>query len=211
MEPCCLVLADDHGLFREGLRRILEGRAGLKVVGEANDGRELIDILKELTPDLILLDISMPNLRGIDAIPEIKKIRPSAKILILTAFSERAFVYESIAMGADGYFLKQDAGPELYAAIDDIRRGKIYVSRYFSGQLGVDWEALRRGFQKPALTVREREILELVAQGKSSKEIAERLFISVLTVKRHRANIMDKLGLKSASELVKYAIQKGYI
>ena len=210
-EPCCLVLADDHGLFREGLRRILEGRAGLKVVGEANDGRELIDILKELTPDLILLDISMPNLRGIDAIPEIKKIRPSAKILVLTAFSERAFVYESIAMGADGYFLKQDAGPELYAAIEDIRRGKIYVSRYFSGQLGVDWEALRRGVQKPALTVREREILKLVAQGKSSKEIAESLFISVLTVKRHRANIMDKLHLKSTPELVKYAIQKGYI
>ncbi|OGP91993.1 MAG: hypothetical protein A2156_16245 [Deltaproteobacteria bacterium RBG_16_48_10] len=211
MEPYRLVLADDHGLFREGLRRILEESPDLKVVGEASDGRELLDLLKGLTPDLILLDISMPNVRGIDAIPEIKKIRPSAKILILTTFSEKAFVYESIAMGANGYFLKRDAGPDLYSAIEDIRRGKIYVPRYFSEQLGLDWEDVRRAVQKPALTTREKEILSLVAEGKSNKEIAELLFISVFTVKRHRTNIMDKLNLKSTSELVKYAIQKGYI
>ena len=210
MESCRLVLADDHGLFREGLRRILEESPHLKVVGEASDGRELLDLLEGLTPDIILLDISMPSLRGIEAIPEIKKIRPSAKIMILTTFSETAFVYESIALGADGYFLKRDAGPDLYAAIEEIRRGKIYVPRYLSKQLGLDWEALRRVVQKPVLTDREREVLNLVAQGKSNKEIAGCLFISVLTVKRHRSNIMDKLGLKSTSELVRYAIHEGY-
>jgi len=209
--PYRLVLADDHQLFREGLRRILEENPDLKVVGEAGDGRELLDLLQKLTPDLILLDISMPNLRGIDAIPEIKKIRPSAKILILTTFSEKAFVYESIALGADGYFLKQDAGPELYAAIENIRRGKVHVPRSFSGQLEVDWEDVRRGAQKPALTSREKEILTLVAEGKSNNEIAELLFISVFTVKRHRTNIMEKLNLNKSSDLVRYALQKGYI
>jgi len=211
MDVCRLVLADDHALFREGLKKILEERTDLKVVGEASDGGELLDLLKRFTPDLILLDICMPNLRGIDVIPEIKKIQPKAKILILTMFREREFVYQSIAMGANGYFLKKDAGPELFSAIDEVRRGKTYVSRHFFEQAAVDWEDFRRGLQKPAMTPREREILKLIAEGKSNKEIAERLFISIFTVKRHRANITEKLNLKGTSDLVKYAIRNGYI
>jgi len=210
MKAYRLVLVDDHQLFREGLRRILEERPDLKVVGEAGDGGELLKLLKKSTADLILLDISMPNLRGIDAIPEIKKIRPDAKILILTTFDEKAFVYEAIGKGADGYFLKQDAGPELYAAIENIRKGKVHVPPSLL-ESGMDWGDLRRGLQKPTLTTREEEVLRLVADGKSNQEIAKLLFISVFTVKRHRTNILDKLSLKSTSELVKYAIQKGYI
>jgi DNA-binding NarL/FixJ family response regulator len=208
---CRLVLADDHELFREGLRRVLEERPDLIVVGEANDGRELLDLLKRLTADLILLDISMPNLRGIDVIPEIRKNYPSIKILILTMFNDREFVYQCLAMGADGYFLKNDAGPELLAAVEQVRLGKAYVAPYFSDQPAIDWEEVRRGVQKTALTARESQILKLIAEGKSNKEIAEDLFISVFTVKRHRANIMEKLNLKNVSDLVRYAIQKTYI
>jgi DNA-binding NarL/FixJ family response regulator len=211
MNNCRLVLADDHELFREGLRRVLEERPDLIVVGEANDGRELLDLLKRLTADLILLDISMPNLRGIDVIPEIRKNYPSIKILILTMFNDREFVYQCLAMGADGYFLKNDAGPELLAAVEQVRLGKAYVAPYFSDQPGIDWEEVRRGVQKTALTARESQILKLIAEGKSNKEIAEDLFISVFTVKRHRANIMEKLNLKNVSDLVRYAIQKTYI
>jgi DNA-binding NarL/FixJ family response regulator len=206
-----LVLADDHALFRDGLRRLIEEKPDLRVVGEAKDGKELLDLLKRLTADLIVLDISMPNLRGIDAIPEIKKEYPSTKILILTMLSDREFVYQAIAMGANGYCLKKDAGPELLAAVEQVRRGRVYVAPYFSDQAEVDWEQVRRGVQKSALTARENEIVKMVAEGKSSREVAEDLFISVFTVKRHRANIMEKLNLKNVSDLVRYAIQKNYI
>ncbi len=206
-----LVLADDHALFREGLKKILEERIDFRVVGEASDGAELLDLLKQLSPEIVLLDISMPNLRGLEVIPEIKKAYPGMKILILTMLNDREFVYQALALGADGYFLKKDAGPELISAIENICRGKIYVSPYFSEQSTVDWEEVRRGVQKPVLTSREREILKLIAEGKSNKEIAKILFISVFTVKRHRANIIEKLNLKNTSELVKYAIQKAYI
>jgi two-component system response regulator NreC len=211
MNTCKVVLADDHALFREGLRRVLEEKADLKVVGEANDGRELLKLLNELAADLILLDISMPNLRGIDAIPDIRKNHPSTKILILTMLNDREFVYQALALGANGYSLKKDAGPELLAAVEQVRRGKTYVAPYFSDQAEADWDEVHRGVQRPVLTARENEILKLIAEGKSNKEIAEDLFISVFTVKRHRANIMEKLGLKNVADLVRYAVQKIYI
>jgi len=211
VNACHLIVADDHALFREGLKKVLEERADFKVVGEAGDGAELLTLLGRLTPEIILLDISMPNLRGVDVIQEIKKTHPGTKILILTMLNDREFVYQALAMGADGYFLKKDAGPELVSAIDEIRKGRTYVSPYFSGQMAVDWEEVRRGVRKPALTVREREILKLIAEGKSNMEIGEALFISIFTVKRHRANIMEKLNLKNTSDLLKYAIQNAYI
>lgn len=206
-----LILADDHVLFREGVKRILEEKADFDIVGEASDGVELLDILKRIRANLILLDISMPHLRGIDAIPEIKRTQPGIRILILTMFNDREYVYEAIARGSDGYFLKGDSGSELLSAIDKIRRGKTYVSPFFSEDLANHWEEVRRGVQKPALTAREREILKLIADGKSSKEIGQALFISVYTVKRHRANIKNKMNLKNSSELLKYAIKKAYI
>jgi len=160
---------------------------------------------------MIILDISMPNLRGVEAIYEIKRIHPETKVLMLTMHKDKEYLYQTISAGADGYFLKKDADAELFSAIEKIRKGSMYVSPSLSEESSGDWEQIRQGFRKPILTTREREVLNLIAAGKSNKEIAEHLFISVHTVERHRANIMDKLNLKNTADLVKYAIQKGYI
>ena len=208
-----VVVADDHALFRQGLKGILEGAADLEVVGEAGDGLELLNLLNanQLDPHLVILDISMPNVRGIEAIREIKTIHPNVKILIVTMHKDKEYLLQSLAAGADGYFLKKDADTELFAAIEKIRKGKNYVSPQLSEELADDWEQIRVGFTKPLLTKREREVLKLIAEGRSNKEIADLLFVSVHTVERHRANIMEKLNLKKTADLVKYAIQKGYI
>jgi DNA-binding NarL/FixJ family response regulator len=208
-----IVVADDHTLFRQGLKGILEGAADLEVVGEAGDGLELLNLLNanQLDPHLVILDISMPNLRGIEAIREIKRIHPSVKILIVTMHKDKEYLLQSLAAGADGYFLKKDADTELFTAIEKIRNGKNYVSPQLSEELADDWEQIRIGFTKPLLTPRETEVLKLIAEGKSNKEIADLLFVSVHTVERHRANITQKLNLKKTADLVKYAIQKGYV
>lgn len=213
METYRIIVADDHALFRQGLKGILQGVADLEVVGEAGDGLELINLLKlkKWSPHLVILDISMPNLRGIEAIPEIKAVCPGVRLLIVTMHKDKEYLYQALAAGADGYFLKKDADKELFAAIDKIRKGKTYVSPHLSEELADDWGQLREGFGGPILTNREREVLKLIAEGKSSKEIAGVLFISVHTVARHRANIMRKLNLKKTADLVKYAFQKGYV
>jgi DNA-binding NarL/FixJ family response regulator len=208
-----IVVADDHALFRQGLKGILGGAADLEVVGEAGDGLELLTLLNanQLDPHLVILDISMPNLRGIEAIREIKTIHPNVKILIVTMHKDKEYLFQSLAAGADGYFLKKDADTELFAAIEEIRNGKNYVSPHLSEELAGEWEQIRVGFTKPLLTKRETEVLKLIAEGKSNKEIADLLFVSVHTVERHRANTMEKLNLKKTADLVKYAIQKGYV
>jgi DNA-binding NarL/FixJ family response regulator len=208
-----IVLADDHALFRQGLKGILEGAADLEVVGEVGDGLELLNLLNanQLDPHLVILDISMPNVRGIEAIREIKTINPNVKILIVTMHKDKEYLLQSLAAGADGYFLKKDADTEFLAAIEKIRNGKNYLSPQLSEELADDWEQIRVGFNKPLLTKREREVLKLIAEGKSNKDIADLLFVSVHTVERHRANMMEKLNLKKTADLVKYAIQKGYI
>jgi DNA-binding NarL/FixJ family response regulator len=212
VSPYRIVIADDHVLFRQGLKGILDGTADLEVVGEAGDGLELLSLLNlsKSTPDLVILDISMPNLRGIEVIPEIKVIHPKMKILIVTMHKDKEYLYQALAAGAEGYFLKKDADAELFVAIEKIRKGGIYVSPYLSGLIG-DWEQIQQGFRKSILTNREREILKLIAEGKSNKEIGDLLSISVHTAERHRANIMRKLNLKKTADLVKYAIEKGYI
>ena len=208
-----IVVADDHALFRQGLKSILKGGADLEVIGEAGDGLELLNLLKldQLDPHLVVLDISMPNLRGLEAIRDIKTLHPNAKILMVTMHRDKEYLYQALAAGADGYFLKRDAEAELFAAIDKIRQGTIYVSPHLSHQREDHWEQLRGGFGKPILTTREREVLKLIAEGKSNKEIAGVLFISVHTVERHRANIMAKLNMKKTADLVRYAIRKGYV
>jgi DNA-binding NarL/FixJ family response regulator len=216
MIPYSIVLADDHVLVRQGLRRILEGMPGLKVVGEANDGLELLTLLSHLAPDMVILDIFMPNLRGIEAIHEIKKIHPDVHVLILTMHKDKEYLYLALSAGAKGYLLKEDADKELFSAIEKIRQGKTYLSPYFSQEVIDDLVQVGKGNARPIfdidpLTPREREVLKLIAEGKSSKEIAQLLFISVPTVNNHRANIMEKLNLNKATDLVKYAIRKGYI
>ena len=216
MSPYSIILADDHVLVRQGLRRILEGMPELEVVGEANDGLELLALLDSLVPDIVILDIFMPNLRGIEAIHEIKKIRPDVKILILTMHKDKEYLYLALSAGAKGYLLKEDADKELFSAIEKVRQGKTYISPHFSEEIVDDLVQVGRGeaktvFEVDPLTPREREVLKLIAEGKSSKEIAQLLFISVPTANNHRANIMGKLGVNKATDLVKYAIRKGYV
>ncbi len=207
-----VILADDHALFRSGVKRILEEIPGVEVMAEAADGLQLLALLQEMTPDLVILDISMPKLRGLEAIREIKTSYPQIKVLILTMHKDAEYLSYALGAGAAGFLLKQDADPELIEAITTIRRGEVYLSPAISEVVP---DLLRRGqtpdgTPKEVLTNREREILKLLADGKSSKEIGELLFISLRTVQNHRANMMKKLKMRRATDLIKYAVQKGY-
>ena len=213
MQPYRIVLADDHVMFRQGIKRIIEGTEGLEVVGEANDGLELLKLLNELEADIVFLDISMPNIRGIEATGEIKSLHPDVKVLILTMHRKKEYLYHAISEGAQGYLLKEDSDVELLSAIETIRKGGFYVTRLLAGELAEDISHLYKGdAQLPSepLTTREREVLKLIAEGKSNREIANLLYISIRTVENHRANIMKKLKLSKTADMVKYAILKGY-
>ena len=210
-----VILADDHILVRRGVKRILEENGKFETVGEVGDGLELLNVLNKIEADMIVLDVSMPNLRGIEAIPEIRHVQPDVKVLILTMHKEEEYLYQAISAGADGYLLKEDAEKELFFAIESIRNGKIYISPGLADQSMQNWARMRRGEEDPpradALTVRQREILKMIAEGKSNKEIGDLLCISVRTVERHRANMMDKLNIRKTAELVQYALKKHYI
>ena len=209
-----IVLADDHALLRQGIRKIIEESRDMIVVGEAGDGLELLDLLKKETPNLVILDISMPNLRGIEAVSEIKQSYPEIEILILSMHKKKEYLYHSLSAGAMGYVLKDDTDTELLAAIKSIRGGEIYLSSLLAKELTKDFMRVSSGdheFPTQILTLREREVLKLVAEGKTSAEIASLLFISARTVQNHRANIMKKLNLKRTADLVKYAILHGYV
>lgn len=212
-EPYRIVLADDHKMFRLGVKKIIDETEDLEVVGEVDDGLQLLSLLKKSTPQMVILDISMPNLRGIEAAREVKIINPDIKILILTMHKNKEYLYHCLSAGAEGYLLKEDTDTELFSAIETIRQGGIYISPFLSMDVAVDLAQIHTGTQRPPLerlTVREREVLTLIAEGKSRREIAELLFISVHTVGHHRANIMKKLNFKRSTDLVKYAIEKGY-
>ena len=204
MDRYRIVLADDHVLIRQGLGGIIKGVDGLEVIGEAGDGTELLSLLSTVTPHMVLLDISMPNLRGIDVVRGIKTKYPEIKILILTMHKE--YLQQALSAGADGYLLKEDADRDLFSAIENIRQGRVYISPRLTGEL-----LGKRVHSAELLSTRETDVLKLIAIGKSNKAIAEILFISVRTVESHRAHIMAKLRLKSTADLVKYAIQKGFI
>jgi len=210
-----VILADDHVLVRHGLRRILEENPNLEINGEVGDGLELLSLLNKISPDLVILDVSMPNLRGIEAIPEIHRIQPGVKVLILTMHNEEEYLYQAISAGADGYLLKEDAEKELFSAIESIQNGRVYISPSLADRSMQNWVAIRRGedssFDTRILTMRQREILKLIAEGKSNKEIGDLLCISVRTVERHRANVMNKLNIRKTAELVQYALRKHYI
>ena len=214
MNPYRIILADDHVMFRQGIKNILEGAEGLEVIGEADDGLKLLELLQKVTPDMVILDISMPNLRGLEATREIKIISPEVKVLILTMHKDKEYVYYAISAGAEGYLLKEDADTELFAAIEKIRQEGRYLSSLLSGELTHELiQTSRNGKLTPQydpLTLREREVLKLIAEGISNKEIAGLLYISIRTVEHHRANIMEKLNIKQTANLIKYAIRKGY-
>ena len=209
-----IVLADDHVMFRKGIKNILEGAKDLEVIGEVDDGLKLLEFFKKKTPDMVIMDISMPNLRGLEATREIKKFSPDTKVLILTMHKDKEYVYHAVSAGAEGYLLKEDADTELFAAVEKIREGEHYISPLLSGELTYELiQASHRGQATPQsepLTTREREVLKLIAEGITNKEIADLLFISARTVEHHRANIMRKLNIKKTANLIKYAIRKGY-
>jgi DNA-binding NarL/FixJ family response regulator len=214
MNPYRIVLADDHIILRQGIKKIIEENVDFKVIGEAGNGLELLELLKTSTPDMVILDISMPNLGGIEAAREIKMSYPSLKILILTMHKKKEYVCYALSAGVEGYLLKEDTQSELFSAIEMIRSGKIFVSSSFAMDIAGELLQYYRGERKGSaelLTTREKEILRLIAEGKSSKDIASLLFISVYTVSNHRANIIKKLKLKRTADLVRYAIDKGYV
>lgn len=210
--PYRIVLADDHMIVRQGIKRMIEEKADLKVIREASDGLELLELLRILDVDLVILDISMPKLRGIETIRELKKNFPNAKVLVLTMYKDKELLHQAISYGADGYLLKENSDKELHSAIAKIRQGELYVCpvlRSLADELARTPRRIRKPLLDP-LTKREMEVLRLIVEGKSSKEIANLLFISIRTVQNHRANIMGKLRTKKTADLIRYAIQKGY-
>jgi DNA-binding NarL/FixJ family response regulator len=208
-----IVLADDHPIFREGIKRVVERVPDLTIVGEAGDGLELLQLLQRNSPQLLILDISMPNLGGMEVLNEIRKINPKMKILILTMHKSRGYLYRAISMQVQGYLVKEEAHSTLIAALETIRRGGTHISSFMSEQIpDLFARHCRRElpFQAESLSAREVQVLSLVADGKSDKEIADLLFIGIRTVHSHRRNIKKKLDMKRPIELVRYAICHGY-
>jgi DNA-binding NarL/FixJ family response regulator len=209
-----IVLAEDHALVREGIKKIVEDVADLQVVGEAGDGLQLLELLKTLSADLVILDISMPKMPGIEVAKEIKRSYPRVKVLILTMHRMKEYLNDAIAAGVDGYLLKEDVAKELGSAISKIRQGMTYISTLLSNEMtSLFVQSRRLALERPAepLTPREIEIVKLIVEGKSSREIAALLFLSFRTIQNHRTRIMRKLNLKKNTDLVKYAIQMGFI
>ncbi len=208
-----IILADDHTMMREGIRSMLDGVAGLAVIGEAGDGLKLLKLLKKTVPDMVILDISMPGLRGIEAAREINSLYPDLHVLMLSMHKSEEFLSMALAAGAKGYLLKEDSGDELLQAIDQIRKGKTYLSRRLASDFSSTIISICRGNHKTVsdpLTARERQVLQMIAEGHTDRQISEQLYISVRTVHRHHANIRSKLNLKRTADLVRYAIAQGY-
>ncbi|NNF99960.1 MAG: response regulator transcription factor [Desulfobacteraceae bacterium] len=209
-----IILADDHVILRHGIKNIIDGVDDLRVVGEAGDGAELLKMLHHISPDLIIMDISMPRIRGIEAAIEIKMIYPEIKILMLTMHGSTQYLHHALSAGVDGYLLKEDAPREIFNAIKNIRTGRVFISPLLSAELTDEMaHAYRTGKYNvlfEPLTVREREVLKLIAEEKSNQEIADLFSISLRTVQHHRAAIKKKLKIRKTAGLVKYAIRKGY-
>lgn len=207
MSIYAVILADDHVMFRKGVKRIVSEIAGLEVIGEADDGLELLQLLKEKSPDMVILDISMPNLRGLEATGEIKKLYPNTKVLLLTMHRKKEFIRQAMEAGAEGFLLKEDADSELIQGIKTIREGKQYFSPLLVSEMT---DLVLQKDRIDLLTVREKEVLKFFAAGKSPKDIADLLCISILTVRQHLANIKKKANLKNSQDLVRFAINEGY-
>ncbi|MFH1463593.1 MAG: response regulator transcription factor [Pseudomonadota bacterium] len=206
-----ILLVDDHRLFRDGLRPLLARQADMVVVGEAGDGREALALVGELAPDVVLMDVTMPGMDGLQATRAILAAHPTVRIVILTMHADRAFVAEALKAGAAGYLLKEAPFSDLVQALRAVRAGRIQLSPAVAELVVQDYVLLARG-ELPAgspLSDREREVLQLVAGGLSTKEIAFQLGVSVKTVETHRKQIMDKLDLHSVADLTKYAIREG--
>ncbi|MBI5409560.1 MAG: response regulator transcription factor [Nitrospirae bacterium] len=201
-----IFLADDHRIMREGLRAMLEKKGGLEVIGEAGDGRTAVRLVKEMRPDIIIMDIGMPELNGIEATRRIIKNCPGVKIIALSIHSDKRLVSEMLKAGASGYVLKEAAFSELIDAIHTVKRGCSYISVEIQDVIN---KKLSKHPLYSELTDREREVLQLLAEGKSTKQIASCLDVSAKTIDSHRQQIMKKLNMHSVAQLTKYAIREG--
>jgi DNA-binding NarL/FixJ family response regulator len=208
-----VLLADDHTLVRAGLRGLLACIAGVEVIGEAEDGHEAVRLAGELRPDVALLDIGMPGLNGLDAASRLIAVNPQVRVLILSMHTSEEYVLRALRAGCAGYLLKRSAVSELEVAVRAVARGETYLSPAVSKQVVDDYVGRTGGSADPleALTPRQREILQLVAEGETSKEIAERLGLSFKTVEAHRAQIMERLGLVDVTGLVRFAVRVGLV
>ena len=209
-----ILIVDDHTLLRAGLRALLAQDPELEIVGESSNGRDAIRAVGQLAPRLVLMDLTMPGMNGIEAITEIKRRYPEVRVLVMTLHKTEEFIHASLQAGADGYILKDSTQEEFHTAVRSVLQGKTYLSMDVSEKVVSGY----RGGGKPTgtsvfdtLTHREREILKLVAEGKSNKEIAEFLCLSVKTVEKHRSNLMMKLDVHNAAGLTAYAIERGLL
>jgi two-component system, NarL family, response regulator NreC len=215
MDNVRILLADDHNILRDGMRLLLERQPGFSVVGEAADGREIVEMAREHHPDVIVMDIAMPNMNGIEATRRIVEKRPETGVVILSMHYDESYVLRSLKAGARAYLLKDALKAELISAIRAVAEGRSFFSPKVSRVLQEDYvKALNRKDSDDTyelLTDREREILQLVAEGKTNKEIASLLTVSLYTVDTHRTHILQKLNLHSVPELILYAVRKGII
>lgn len=215
MKQIRILLADDHNVMRRGLRLLLEGQPDFKVVAEAADGRQAVEQAKAHAPDVVVLDLAMPNLSGIEAAQRILADSPSTSLVVLSMHSDEGYVLRALKAGAKGYLLKDSAEGDLIEAIRAVSRGKTFFSPEISRMLVEDYvrELRTRGVEDSyeLLTAREREVLQMIAEGRSNKEVATALNISLYTVETHRRNLQDKLNLHSPAELILYAVRKRLI
>lgn len=208
-----VILADDHAIIRHGLRALLESASEIRVVGEAGDGREAVQLALKMKPDVVVMDVFMPNLNGIEASRLIRRRRPEIKIVVVSASEERQYVIEALRAGVSAYLFKNAAPDELVSAVQQAAAGHTYLSKELSTLLRDD--AFRQAGDESSsgglecLSLREREILQLVTEGHSSEEIAHALHLSVHTVNTHRRNIMEKLNVHNVAELVKFTLRHG--
>jgi RNA polymerase sigma factor (sigma-70 family) len=210
-----VLLADDHAVLRDGIHALLEDETDIQVVGEAEDGRSAVEQARQLEPDVVIMDIGMPLLNGLEATRQIKRDNPGIQVLILTMHENPEYVAQVLSAGGSGYVLKKAAGKELVQAIRDVARGEAQFSPSVARTLAqlylqsLDSDAVRDPYDD--LTPREREVLQLVAEGHSNQQVAEELGLSVKTVKTHRLHLMQKLDLHDRADLIRYAYQKGIL
>ena len=206
-----ILIVDDHAVVRRGVRSLLESQPGWEVIGEATTGREAVDLARRLQPDVVVMDLSLPELNGLDATRQILKDSPRSEILVLTMHHSEELARKVLQAGARGYVLKSDADQSLIAAVESLRQHKPFLTSRVTEFVLDDYmrraDTLADGVAHESVTAREREIIQLLAEGRSNKEAASTLGISVKTIEAHRANIMRKLRLRSVSDLVRYAIR----
>jgi DNA-binding NarL/FixJ family response regulator len=213
MTPVRVLLADDHALVRAGIRALLEGLEGVAVVAEAGNGGEVLELARKHRPDVVLLDISMPGIGGLEASAQLKQEIPEVRVVMLSMHANEEYVLQALRAGAVGYMLKDSATAELELALQAVMQGETYLSPPISRQV-VEGYVQRVGAEQPAadhLTPRQRQVLQLIAEGLSTKEIAYRLELSVKTVETHRAQLMERLQIRDIAGLVKYAIRNGLV